>query len=140
MPVLPSYRNQSLDLHSKSIDWFLQEGYNGTYQVNHCFCDIQSTRMSEPACPFFPASNNVFSILKKNHLHIDIRIHLQCGQYLRLKRVHNIASKYEKISDVTFSAISILEIIDPYQKQKKNHSLDKKITQHRKLTMGPVFH
>ena len=25
MPVLPSYRNQSTDLHSKSIDWFLYE-------------------------------------------------------------------------------------------------------------------
>ena len=26
MPVLPSYRNQSIDLDSKSIDWFLFEG------------------------------------------------------------------------------------------------------------------
>ena len=26
MPVLPSYRNQSVDLHSKSIDEFLYEG------------------------------------------------------------------------------------------------------------------
>ena len=26
MPVLSSYRNQSIDLHSKSIDWFLCEG------------------------------------------------------------------------------------------------------------------
>ena len=26
MPVLPWYRNQSIDLHSKSIDWFLYEG------------------------------------------------------------------------------------------------------------------
>ena len=30
MPVLPSYRNQSIDLHSKSIDWFLYEGNTGT--------------------------------------------------------------------------------------------------------------
>ena len=28
--VLPSYRNQSIDLHSKSIDWFLYEGNTGT--------------------------------------------------------------------------------------------------------------
>ena len=29
MPVLPVYRNQSIDLHSKSIDdWFLYEGNN----------------------------------------------------------------------------------------------------------------
>ena len=26
MAVLPSYRNQSIDLHRKSIDWFLHEG------------------------------------------------------------------------------------------------------------------
>ena len=26
MPMLPSYRNQSINLHSKSIDWFLYEG------------------------------------------------------------------------------------------------------------------
>ena len=29
MPVLPSYKNQSIDLHSKSIDWFLNEGNTG---------------------------------------------------------------------------------------------------------------
>ena len=34
MPVLLSYRNQSTDLHSKSIDWFLYEGNNDIYWVN----------------------------------------------------------------------------------------------------------
>ena len=29
MSVLPSDRNQSVDLHSKSIDWFLYEGNTG---------------------------------------------------------------------------------------------------------------
>ena len=29
MPLLPSYKNQSIDLHSKSTDWFLYEGYTG---------------------------------------------------------------------------------------------------------------
>ena len=29
MPVLPSFRNQLIDLHSKSIDRFLYEGNNG---------------------------------------------------------------------------------------------------------------
>ena len=29
MPKLPSYRNQSIDLQSKSIDWFLYEGNTG---------------------------------------------------------------------------------------------------------------
>ena len=34
MPVLPSYRNQSIDL-SKSIDWFLYAGNTGIWWVNH---------------------------------------------------------------------------------------------------------
>ena len=29
MPVLPWYGNQSIDLHSWSIDWFLYEGKTG---------------------------------------------------------------------------------------------------------------
>ena len=29
MPVLPSYRNQSIDLLWKSTDWFLYEGNTG---------------------------------------------------------------------------------------------------------------
>ena len=37
MTVLPSYRNQSIDLHSKSIDWFLYEGSTGTLWVNIIF-------------------------------------------------------------------------------------------------------
>ena len=35
MTVLPPYRNQSIDLHSKSIDWFLHEGNIGTQWVRH---------------------------------------------------------------------------------------------------------
>ena len=35
MSVLPSYRNQSIDLHNKLIDWFLYEGNTGNYYVNH---------------------------------------------------------------------------------------------------------
>ena len=30
VPVLPSYRSQSIDLLCKSIDWFLYEGNTGT--------------------------------------------------------------------------------------------------------------
>ena len=33
MPVLPSYRNQSTDLHSKSIDRFLDDANTGFYCV-----------------------------------------------------------------------------------------------------------
>ena len=32
MPVLPLYRNQSIELHSKSIDWFL--AFNGLNNLN----------------------------------------------------------------------------------------------------------
>ena len=39
MPVFPSYRNQSTDLHSKSIDWFLYEGNTDT--------PVKSTRKSK---------------------------------------------------------------------------------------------
>ena len=34
MPVLPSDRNQSIDLLCKSINWFLYEGKTGTSWVN----------------------------------------------------------------------------------------------------------
>ena len=34
MPVLPSYRNKSIDLNSKSIDWFLYEGNTGISYPN----------------------------------------------------------------------------------------------------------
>ena len=33
MPVLPSYRNQSIDLICKSIDWFLYESNTGIQWV-----------------------------------------------------------------------------------------------------------
>ena len=35
MPVLPSYRNQSIDLHSKLIDRFIYEGNTGIQCVNY---------------------------------------------------------------------------------------------------------
>ena len=35
MPVLPSYRSQSIDLRCKWIDWFLYEGNTGTYGLNN---------------------------------------------------------------------------------------------------------
>ena len=37
MLVLPLYRNQSIDLQRKSIDWFLYEGNIGNEWVNHSF-------------------------------------------------------------------------------------------------------
>ena len=37
MPVLPSYRNHSIDLDSKSFDRFLYEGNAGIEWVNNFF-------------------------------------------------------------------------------------------------------
>ena len=34
MPVLPSYRNQSIEMLCKSVDWFLYEGNTGIWWVN----------------------------------------------------------------------------------------------------------
>ena len=34
--MLPSYRIQSIDSHSKLIDWFLYEGNTGNSWVNLC--------------------------------------------------------------------------------------------------------
>ena len=50
MPVLPSDRNQSIDLHSKSINWFLYEGkfleFNGLklwFEKGWHFCNIKES-------------------------------------------------------------------------------------------------
>ena len=40
MPVLPSYRNQLIDLHSKSIDWFLYERKLAFHVLNGCVLTI----------------------------------------------------------------------------------------------------
>ena len=34
MPVFASYRNQSIDMHSKSIDWFLYESNTGIFMLD----------------------------------------------------------------------------------------------------------
>ena len=34
MPVFSSYRNNSIDLHSKSINWSLNQGNTGVQRVN----------------------------------------------------------------------------------------------------------
>ena len=37
MPVLPLYRNQSINLHSNSIEWFLYKGSTGIWWVKSFF-------------------------------------------------------------------------------------------------------
>ena len=48
--MLPSYRNQSIDLHSKSIDWFLYEGNTDTYGLKKL---AAVNWMFARACMFF---------------------------------------------------------------------------------------
>ena len=43
MPVLPSYRNQSIGLLCKSIDWFLYEENTGIKWVKKQFRDFLKT-------------------------------------------------------------------------------------------------
>ena len=50
--MFPSYRNQSIDVHSKSIIWFLYEGNTGIYWVKHqphkMVKHIQTIRRQQP--------------------------------------------------------------------------------------------
>ena len=48
MPKLPSYRNQSIDLESKSIGWFLYDGNFGVYWVNYDCRFSSSTDQMQP--------------------------------------------------------------------------------------------
>ena len=45
VPVLPPYRNQSIDLLCKSIDWFLHEGNTDTWWVNVLFVVSSLTKI-----------------------------------------------------------------------------------------------
>ena len=53
MPVLPSYRNKSINLHRKSVDWFLYEGNTGTQWVKLIECLLVSFLIS---CTFYLSS------------------------------------------------------------------------------------
>ena len=70
MPVLPSYRNQSIDLRSKSVDWFLYEGNTGIwwfYPFNSRISkkilqEMLGTYLTFLSTPFYNSLNYV-----KNH-------------------------------------------------------------------------
>ena len=49
MPKLPTYRNQSIDLQSKSIDWFL---YDGNFSVLCANGAISGMRIAGNQKPF----------------------------------------------------------------------------------------
>ena len=60
MSVLPSYRNQSIDLHSKSIDWFLYGGstaFNGLSGIRRLRKTILSI-LPDLEFYFYPNASN----------------------------------------------------------------------------------
>ena len=63
MPVLPSYRNQSIDLLHKSIYWFLYEGNTGTLWVNisKLICCISMAVSAHNLIPPFVTSSMLAS-------------------------------------------------------------------------------
>ena len=50
MPKLPAYRNQSIDLPCKSIDWFLFDGNSGVQWVN-CFPGSEAKQLCHHTIP-----------------------------------------------------------------------------------------
>ena len=70
--MLSSYRNQSNDLHSKSIDWFLYEGNTGT---NFDLLQVDKHQLSEQTEPVI--SERICQIMLSAN-HIDIFFSLKC--------------------------------------------------------------
>ena len=62
MPVLLSYKNQSIDLHSKSIDWFLHRAALALNGLNQSIRERKTIQMDE----------NSFIINIKTNLYEDI--------------------------------------------------------------------
>ena len=64
MPVLPWYRNQSIVLDSKSIDWFLYEGNAGIEWVNKSNSDDKHENkirtMTQRICKAGPIFGAIF--------------------------------------------------------------------------------
>ena len=62
MPVLLSYKNQSIDLHSKSIDWFLHRAALALNGLNQSIRERKTIQMDK----------NSFIINIKTNLYEDI--------------------------------------------------------------------
>ena len=84
MPVLPSYRNQSIDLLCKSIDWFLYEGNTGIYWVNY----------EQIHCTHLVSFVNDFDTFSSDELWSDFRKAYIYGSLV----LHNKFSKIYRIS------------------------------------------
>ena len=77
MPVLPTYKNHSIDLHSKSIDWFLCEGNIGIWCLTKAVLWTFYLKMKSSVLKFykeFPLfSKNLKCLTAKPNINIDLR-------------------------------------------------------------------
>ena len=70
MPVLPSYRNQSIEMLCKSVDWFLYEGNTGIWWVNW----MKDLKLKKWAFCIFALSNlfqMFYTVTLKNFIEIS---------------------------------------------------------------------
>ena len=96
MPALPSSRNQSIDLHSKSIDWFLYQGKTGILWVkqkntqDHYYVKL-TQRQQRPhlniitvvlVVPLILILNNLHSLLDKIVVIYIFFLSLSSSKYL----------------------------------------------------------
>ena len=75
MPVLPSYRNQSIDLLCKSIDWFLCEGNTGIGFLTNGLFSFRFTSNNETLWPVYLLFKSfveycALSLYFKCHVHV----------------------------------------------------------------------
>ena len=66
MPVLPSYRNQLIDFHSKPIDWFLYENNTGTQWVKFDQWSVNYILFSCGAYNLFDGTPTVNGLYQKD--------------------------------------------------------------------------
>ena len=90
--MLPSYRNQSTDLQTKLIDWFLYEANTCISLVNTSYHCMKSVRIRSYSGPYFPAFG-----LNTEKYSVYLPIQSECGK-IQTKKTPNTD---------TFSAILI---------------------------------
>ena len=92
MPVLPSYRNQSIDLLCKSIDWFLYEGNTGIYWVNY----------EHIHCTHLVSFVNDFDTFSSDELWSDFRkayIYGSLVLYNKFSKIYRISMNMQQLKD-----------------------------------------
>ena len=92
MPVLPSYRNQSIDLLCKSIDWFLYEGNTGIYWVNY----------EQIHCTHLVSFVNDFNTFSSDELWSDFRkayIYGSLVLYNKFSKIYRISINMQQLKN-----------------------------------------